>query len=133
MSNQTLQPGHCEAKQSKEETAAILRETGMSERKTREFDRERLNELCRAIEPAKNEHIAREAVTIAIRWLAKAENQAMQIRNLEDCMQRTRGTWIGGELGRCSICGHEGNASDIWNGCKVMFCPNCGAHIRREE
>ena len=23
------------------------------------------------------------------------------------------GRWIGGELGRCSVCGHEGCASDI--------------------
>ena len=44
--------------------------------------------------------------------------------------QRMRGKWIGGELGRCSICGHEGNASDIWNGCKWMFCPNCGSDLR---
>lgn len=44
--------------------------------------------------------------------------------------QRKRGKWIGGELGRCSVCGHEGNASDIWNGCKGMFCPNCGADMR---
>lgn len=47
--------------------------------------------------------------------------------------QRMRGKWIGGELGRCSVCGHEGNASDIWNGCKGMFCPNCGADMRGTE
>lgn len=47
--------------------------------------------------------------------------------------QRMRGKWIGGELGRCSVCGHEGNASDIWNGCKGMFCPNCGADMRETE
>lgn len=43
--------------------------------------------------------------------------------------QRMRGKWIGGEFGRCSVCGHEGNASDIWNGCKGIFCPNCGAAL----
>lgn len=47
--------------------------------------------------------------------------------------QRMRGKWVGGELGCCSICGHEGSASDIWNGCKGMFCPNCGADMRGTE
>lgn len=47
--------------------------------------------------------------------------------------QRMRGKWIGGELGRCSVCGHEGDASDIWNGCKGMFCPNCGSDMRETE
>lgn len=47
--------------------------------------------------------------------------------------QRMRGKWVGGELGHCSVCGHEGNASDIWNGCKGMFCPNCGAEMRGTE
>ena len=48
--------------------------------------------------------------------------------------QRT-GRWIGGELGYCSCCGHEGCASDIWSGCKKdhMFCPNCGAQMEVEE
>lgn len=39
------------------------------------------------------------------------------------------GEWIGGELGYCSCCGHEGCASDIWTGCKQTYCPNCGARI----
>lgn len=38
------------------------------------------------------------------------------------------GEWIGNELGQCSICGHKGCASDIWNGCNdKTYCPNCGA------
>lgn len=37
-------------------------------------------------------------------------------------------TWIGGELGRCSVCGHKGCASDIWSGVVGYgYCPNCGA------
>ena len=41
--------------------------------------------------------------------------------------------WIGAELGECSNCGHSGCASDIWNGCLQMFCPNCGAKMESEE
>lgn len=37
--------------------------------------------------------------------------------------------WIGAELGKCSNCGHSGCASDIWNDCEQMFCPNCGAKM----
>ena len=45
--------------------------------------------------------------------------------------ERRAGEWIGGEIGHCSICGSEGCASDIWNGCKDgMYCPNCGADLR---
>ena len=41
--------------------------------------------------------------------------------------------WIGGEIGHCSYCGHEGCASDIWNGVKGFgFCPNCGAKMDEE-
>ena len=39
------------------------------------------------------------------------------------------GKWIGGELGECSVCGHKGCASDIWDRCKEHFCPNCGARL----
>lgn len=40
------------------------------------------------------------------------------------------GVWIGGELGECSVCGHRGSASDIWNGCRnTCYCPNCGAKL----
>lgn len=40
-----------------------------------------------------------------------------------------RGKWIGGEIGRCSVCGHSGCASDIWSGCETYYCPNCGAKM----
>lgn len=44
---------------------------------------------------------------------------------------RPKGEWIGNENGRCSVCGHEGCGSDIWDGCKDgMYCPNCGADMR---
>lgn len=40
-------------------------------------------------------------------------------------------TWIGNELGFCSHCGHQGCASDIWNGCEDKnYCPNCGFEIK---
>ena len=42
---------------------------------------------------------------------------------------RPQGEWQGGELGHCTNCGHKGSASDIWNNCTGMFCPNCGAHL----
>lgn len=44
-----------------------------------------------------------------------------------------RGKWIGGEIGRCSVCGHSGCASDIWSGCETYYCPNCGAQMERSE
>jgi len=39
------------------------------------------------------------------------------------------GKWVGGELGECSVCGHQGCASDIWDRCQKHFCPNCGARL----
>ena len=39
------------------------------------------------------------------------------------------GKWVGGELGECSVCGHKGCASDIWDRCQEHFCPNCGARL----
>jgi len=42
------------------------------------------------------------------------------------------GKWIGGELGFCTCCGHEGCASDIWDRCTYTFCPNCGAYLEVE-
>ncbi len=51
-----------------------------------------------------------------------------------DVVERKRGKWIGGELGYCSCCGHEGCASDIWTGCEEnQYCPNCGADMRGED
>ena len=46
--------------------------------------------------------------------------------------ERKKGEWIGGELGNCSVCGHYGCASDIWDGCEGKYCPNCGADLRGE-
>lgn len=41
--------------------------------------------------------------------------------------------WVGGELGYCTCCGHEGCASDIWNGVHGdWFCPNCGRQMKGE-
>ena len=51
---------------------------------------------------------------------------------IEALEKRRAGKWIGGELGYCSVCGHEGCASDIWDRCKGMFCPNCGAKLEEE-
>ena len=39
------------------------------------------------------------------------------------------GKWIGGELGECSVCGHYGCASDIWDRCTKHYCPNCGIRM----
>lgn len=40
-----------------------------------------------------------------------------------------KGKWIGGELGYCTCCGHEGCASDMWSRCDYPHCPNCGAEM----
>lgn len=40
-----------------------------------------------------------------------------------------KGKWIGGELGYCTCCGHEGCASDMWDRCEKPHCPNCGAEM----
>jgi len=48
-------------------------------------------------------------------------------------MKKKHGTWIGGELGHCSFCGHEGCASDIWDDGNIGFCPYCGADLRGES
>ena len=46
--------------------------------------------------------------------------------------EQKTGKWIGGELGFCTRCGHEGCASDIWDRCTYTFCPNCGAYLEVE-
>lgn len=51
---------------------------------------------------------------------------AMMGANLLRAQDTPKGKWIGGELGHCSVCGHEGCASDIWSGCEHTRCPNCG-------
>lgn len=56
-----------------------------------------------------------------------------KIKNLPSVQQEQNlAYWIGAELGECSSCGHSGCASDIWNGCEQMFCPNCGAKMKSE-
>lgn len=48
---------------------------------------------------------------------------------IEALQEQKTGKWIGGELGNCSVCGHTGCASDIWDRCAYTFCPNCGARL----
>lgn len=48
---------------------------------------------------------------------------------IEALQEQKTGKWIGGELGNCSVCGHTGCASDIWDRCAYTFCPNCGAKL----
>lgn len=55
----------------------------MSEAEKRKKDRKELDELFKAIEPAKNEDIARRAIALAEYYIVKAENQAKHIRDLE--------------------------------------------------
>lgn len=86
----------------------------MSEVKKREQDRARLSELYAAIEHARNEEIAIEAINIARYWLLKAENQAKQIQNLERRNERE---------GDCDTCAHY---DDGWDS---GFCdPCCSNH-----
>lgn len=46
-----------------------------------------------------------------------------------EALEPKTGKWIGGELGHCTCCGHEGCASDMWDRCEKPHCPNCGAEI----
>lgn len=55
---------------------------GMNE--LRKQHRAELDEMCLAIQPNKNCEIASRAIEIALFWISKAENQAVQIRNLEE-------------------------------------------------
>ena len=56
------------------------------------------------------------------------------VRLTVEGVKRKHGKWVGGELGYCSCCGHEGCASDIWTGCEENhFCPNCGARMDGDE
>ena len=48
---------------------------------------------------------------------------------IEALSAQKTGHWIGGELGNCSVCGHYGCASDIWDRCNSMYCPSCGAYL----
>ena len=55
----------------------------MSEKLKRQKARERLMELLKEVEPAKNEEIAREAIRIACQWVDKAENQAIMFEQYQ--------------------------------------------------
>lgn len=57
----------------------------------------------------------------------------IELMETEDAEPVRHGKWIGGELGHCTACGHEGCASDIWDGCIGMYCPNCGAKMDAQE
>ena len=67
--------------------------------------------------------------------LIESTERDERIRKTYSEVLKKRGTakWVGGEIGKCSKCGHTGCASDIWNGCKRHFCPNCGAEILEWE
>ena len=60
----------------------------MSQTEKRMKDRQELAELLSAVEPAKNEDIARRAIEIACYWLNKADNQAKHIIDLEERNKR---------------------------------------------
>lgn len=49
-----------------------------------------------------------------------------------EATQKT-GKWIGNEFGECSVCGHKGCASDIWDRCEKYYCPNCGARMEVQD
>lgn len=51
----------------------------------------------------------------------------MAIKALEK--EKKMGKWLGHEMGECSVCGHVGWASDIWDGCEHKYCPNCGVRM----
>ena len=51
------------------------------------------------------------------------------LESQRDVADTNVGKWLGGELGECSVCGHYGCASDIWDRCTYTYCPNCGAHL----
>lgn len=76
--------------------------------------------------------ISRQAALDIVFDFAEApHNMYQKIRELPSAEKH--GKWIGGEIGRCSVCGHSGCASDIWSGCETLYCPNCGARMERSE
>ncbi|MBR2566163.1 MAG: hypothetical protein IKE29_16285 [Paenibacillus sp.] len=58
-----------------------------------------------------------------------AEAMDAGIEALQDVPDICIGRWQGGELGECSVCGHRGCASDIWDRCAHTYCPNCGSKL----
>jgi len=65
-------------------------------------------------------------------WLAIERKEIDKLPTV-DAKPVRHGKWIGGDLGYCTACGHEGCASDIWDGCTGMYCPNCGAKMDAER
>lgn len=62
----------------------------------------------------------------------KWKTKYLEAKKLLDTSTIEEEEWSGGELGKCSICGHEGCASDIWNGIyDRYYCPKCGRKITR--
>lgn len=59
----------------------------MSSKQERSKDRDELTALLKAIEPNRNEEIARRAVGIAAKWLTKAENQALMLTEYQRKME----------------------------------------------
>jgi len=86
----------------------------MSEGQKRKTALQEIKELRGAIEPSKNEEIARRALELAEYYLIHAENQAGHIQRLEERNKRMRGKWIDQKGGGCC-------------------CPNCGAKMEGTE
>lgn len=72
--------------------------------------------------------LPRRGDTVPMRHFVEHMAISYAIECIEKCNDEEE--WIGGELGKCSKCGHEGCASDIWNGIDDNFyCPKCGRKI----
>lgn len=78
----------------------------MSEADKRKKDRDELDELYKSIEHNRNEDIALRAIKIARYWLVKAENQAAQIKNLENRNKTTASDYLFRDMaGKEWLCG----------------------------
>ena len=98
----------------------------MSSKQKRLKDRQLLLEMWDAIEPAKNEEIARKAIDVAHQYLIVAENQANHISALEKRNSRMQGHWIDTGSGQeCSVCGEFQPGYDNHR----YYCQNCGAKM----
>lgn len=82
--------------------------------------------------------MTREEATTKLKWylesnliedISGCEGLEEAIDMAIEALKPKTGKWIGGELGHCTCCGHEGCASDMWDRCKKPHCPNCGAEI----
>ena len=112
----------------------------MSEAEKRRKDREELHDMLRLIEPAKNEDIARRAISIADYYLIKAENQAKHIQDLEarnskqPTIEPKKGRWIDySDEGfvECPFCHSATNCDD--NKKELHYCFSCGADMREGD